>query len=63
MAQTTLEHRTAWDKENMTTIGIKLANKRDAELIAFWKAQPNKADLFRRMLQKEMEGQTNDNNG
>lgn len=60
MAQTTPERRAAWDKENMTTIGIKLANKRDADLIAFWKEQPNKSDLFRKMLQKEMEKKHND---
>lgn len=57
MAQTTPEKRAAWDKENMTVISTKLANKRDADLIAWWKAQPDKADLMRSMMRQEMDRQ------
>lgn len=46
-----------WDQENTTCIKMKLANKRDAAIIAWWKSLPpsEKTNTFRRLALAEIE--------
>lgn len=50
-----LEVQRRWDKEHTTNISIRLMDKSDAEIIAWWKAQPKKAETFRRMVRQQMQ--------
>ena len=59
MAQTKAEIRVKWNKENMTVIRGTLANKRDAELIEWFKRQPNKSDAIRHALRLAVEAEKN----
>lgn len=50
-----LNSQRKWDKENTTNISVRLMDKSDAEIIAWWKAQPKKAETFRRMVRQQMQ--------
>ncbi len=44
-----------WNRENVKRITIHLMGKGDADVIAWWDAQPRKADAFRRMVRQQMQ--------
>lgn len=44
-----------WNKENVKRITIHLMSKGDADVIAWWNAQPKKADAFRRMVRQQIQ--------
>lgn len=43
-----------WIKEHTTNINIRLMDTKDAEIIAWWKSQPEKTETFRRMVRQQM---------
>lgn len=44
-----------WNEKHTTNINIRLMDDSDAEIIAWWKAQPRKAETFRRMVRQQMQ--------
>lgn len=44
-----------WIKENTTNINIRLMDITDADIIAWWKSQPEKTETFRRMVRQQMQ--------
>ena len=43
-----------WNENHTTNINIRLMDDSDAEIIAWWRAQPRKAETFRRMARQQM---------
>ena len=44
-----------WNQKHTTNLNIRLMDDSDAEIIAWWKAQPRKAETFRRMVRQQMQ--------
>ena len=44
-----------WNEKHTTNINVRLMDDSDAEIIAWWKAQPRKAETFRRMVRQQMQ--------
>lgn len=44
-----------WNENHTTNINIRLMDDSDAEIIAWWKEQPRKAEAFRRMVRQQMQ--------
>lgn len=50
-----LDPQRKWNEKHTTNINIRLMDDSDAEIIAWWKAQPKKAETFRRMVRQQMQ--------
>ena len=50
-----LDPQRKWNQKHTTNLNIRLMDDSDAEIIAWWKAQPRKAETFRRMVRQQMQ--------
>lgn len=48
-----------YNKQNTTSINVRLSNSRDGEIIEYLKSVPNKVDLVRRLLLEHIKKQEN----
>lgn len=50
-----LDPQRKWNEKHTTNVNIRLMDDSDAEIIAWWKAQPRKAETFRQMVRQQMQ--------
>ena len=53
--QTSQEIRRKWDREHSRVFGIRLYDKRDADIIEWLDSQENKSNAIRLLIEKELQ--------
>lgn len=52
-----LDLQREWDKKNTVSVNFRLMKKGDADVIAWWNAQPRKAEAFRRLVRQQIQAE------